>query len=168
MVEKVQGAFDVDLQRRRHMMGFLFLLGLQGIVEVLQKRHVFRNRVLEVLLVDLMDTAVDDRLFHRLQTFLAADNQFAERQDEIRLQSERTVFLGVVQVDIHRIDVLGAGRADMNDLAVEALHESRVLRFRIADDHIVIRHQEGVGDLTLGAEGFTGTRGTEDQAVRVL
>ena len=60
------------------MMGFLFLLGLQGVVEVLQKRHVLRNRVLEVLLINLMDTAVDDRFLHRLQAFLAAHDQFTE------------------------------------------------------------------------------------------
>ena len=56
----------------------------------------------------------------------------------------------------------------MNDLAVEALHESRVLCLRITDDHIIIRHQKGIGDLTLGTEGLTGTGSTEDQAVRVL
>ena len=56
----------------------------------------------------------------------------------------------------------------MNDLAVESLHESRVFCLRIADDHIVIRHQEGIGDLSFRAEGFTGTGSTEDQAVWVL
>ena len=38
----------------------------------------------------------------------------------------------------------------------------------IADDDVIIRDQEGVGDLTLGAEGFAGTRGAENQAVGVL
>ena len=30
-----------------------------------------------------MDTAVNDRLFNGLQALLAADDQFAERQDEV-------------------------------------------------------------------------------------
>ena len=168
VVEQIQGAFDVDLKRRCHMMGFFFFLFQKSVIQILQKRHVLRDGILEVLLVDLMDTAVNNRFFDGLQAFLSADNEFTERQYEVRFQRDRVILLRVVQVDVHRVDVLGAGRADMNDLAVEALHESRVLSLRIADDHIVIRHQEGIGNLTLGAEGFTGTGGTENQAVRVL
>ena len=65
------------------MMGFFFFLFQKSVIQILQKRHVLRDGILEVLLVDLMDTAVDDRLFNRLQALLAADNQFAERQDEV-------------------------------------------------------------------------------------
>lgn len=38
----------------------------------------------------------------------------------------------------------------------------------IADDDVIIRNQEGVGNLTLGAEGFAGTGGSQNQAVGVL
>ena len=168
VVEEVQGSLHIDLQRRRHMVGFLFLLLKEGVVEVLQKRHVFRHRILEIFLVDLVYTTVDDRLFHRLQAFLAADHQLAERQDEVGFQGQRVILIRVVLVDIHRIHVLGGSRADVDDLALQLLHQGGVLRLRITDDHIIIRHQESIGDFTLGAEGLTGTGSSEDQAVRVL
>ena len=38
----------------------------------------------------------------------------------------------------------------------------------IADDDVIIRNQEGVGNLTLGAEGFAGTGGAQNQAIGVL
>ena len=42
------------------------------------------------------------------------------------------------------------------------------LAFRIANDDIIICDQEGVGNLTLGAEGFAGTGRAQNQAVRVF
>ena len=115
-----------------------------------------------------MDTAVDDRLFHRLEAFLPADDQLAKGKDKVRLQSNRVILLRIVRVDIHGIDILRTGRTDLDNLTVKAVHQRCVFRFRIADDNVVIRHQERIGDLTLGAEGFTGTGCAEDQAVRVF
>ena len=40
--------------------------------------------------------------------------------------------------------------------------------FRVADDNIIIRHQKSVADLTLCAEGFTGTGSAQNQTVGVL
>ena len=152
VVEEVQGSLDVDLKGGRHMVGFLFLLLKQCLIKILQKRHVLRPRIIEIALVNVMDTSVDDCLFHRLQAFLSADDQLAQRQDEIGLQGDGVVLLGVVRVDVHWIDILRAGRGNVNDLSVEPLDQRRVLGLRIADDNIVICHQEGVGDLTLGRE----------------
>ena len=64
---------------------FLLILLHQLIVQILQNRHVLRTGIIEIRLINLMDTAVDDRLFDRLQSFLAADHQLAERQDEVSL-----------------------------------------------------------------------------------
>lgn len=168
VVEEVQGSLHIDFHRRCHMMGFLLLLLKECVVKVLQERHVLRHRILEILLVDLMDTAVNDRLFHRLQAFLAADYQLAERQDEVGFEGKRVIFFTVVCIYIHRIHVLGGCRGNVDDLAFQLLHQGGVLRFRITDDHVVIRHQESIGDLALGTEGLTGTGRSEDQAVRVL
>ena len=41
-------------------------------------------------------------------------------------------------------------------------------RFRVTDDDIITGKQKAVGDLTLGAEGLTGTRRTQNQAVGVF
>ena len=73
-----------------------------------------------------------------------------------------------LRVDVHRVDILRAGRADFNDLPLKFLHQCRVLGFRIAHDYIVIRHQERIGDFSLGREGFTGTGSTQNQPVGVF
>ena len=42
------------------------------------------------------------------------------------------------------------------------------LTFRVADDNIIVRHEERIANLTLCAEGLAGAGGAEDQAVGVL
>ena len=86
VVEHVQGAGDVNLQRRGNILGFLFLLRQKGIVQILQHGHILRNRRFQILSVDHADAAVDDGLFHRLQALLAAHDQFAQGEDEVRFQ----------------------------------------------------------------------------------
>ena len=40
---------------------------------------------------------------------------------------------------------------------MQTLHQRSVLTFWVADDNIIVRHEERIADLTLCAEGFTGT-----------
>ena len=42
------------------------------------------------------------------------------------------------------------------------------LTFWVADDNIIVCHEERIADLTLCTEGFTGAGGAEDQAIGVL
>ena len=42
------------------------------------------------------------------------------------------------------------------------------LTFWVADDNIIVRHEERIADLTLCAEGFTGTGSAQNQTVGVL
>jgi len=42
------------------------------------------------------------------------------------------------------------------------------LTFRVTNDDIIVRHEECVADLTLCAEGFTGTGSAQNQTVGVL
>lgn len=42
------------------------------------------------------------------------------------------------------------------------------LTFWVADDDIIVRHEECIADLTLCAERFAGAGGAEDQAIGVL
>ena len=42
------------------------------------------------------------------------------------------------------------------------------LTFRVTDDDIIVRHEERITDLTLCAEGFTGTGSAQNQTVGVL
>ena len=48
------------------------------------------------------------------------------------------------------------------------MNQSRIFRFGVADDNIVIRNQERIGDFTLCGKGFTGTGSTQNQSVGVL
>ena len=42
------------------------------------------------------------------------------------------------------------------------------LTFWVANDNIIVRHEERIADLTLCAEGFTGTGSAQNQTVGVL
>ena len=42
------------------------------------------------------------------------------------------------------------------------------LTFRVTDDNIIVCHEECVADLTLCAEGFTGTGSAQNQTVRTF
>ena len=77
MIENVQRTGDVDFKRRRQIMRFGFMLGAQEVVQILKDRHIFRQGICQIILIQVPDAAVDDGLFDRLQAVLAADNQLA-------------------------------------------------------------------------------------------
>ena len=74
-----------------------------------------------------MNTTVNDSLLNRLKPFLAAHNKLTQRQDKIRLKSNRIIIIGIVHVDIHRVDVLTAGRTYLNNLTAKPFYQSTVL-----------------------------------------
>ena len=51
---------------------------------------------------------------------------------------------------------------------MQTLHQRGIFRFRVQNFHLIGSQQEAVGDLTLGAERFTGTRCAENQAIGVF
>ena len=51
---------------------------------------------------------------------------------------------------------------------MQTLNKRCVLRFRVTDDNIIIGKQKAVGDFSFCAEGLTGTRRTQNQAVGVF
>ena len=51
---------------------------------------------------------------------------------------------------------------------MQTLHQRSVLCLRVTDDDIIVRHKERIADLTLCAEGFTGTGSAQNQAIGVL
>ena len=168
VVKQFQRTLNIDFQGGRYMVGFLFVLLQKGIIQILKDRHILRSRIVEISLIDLMHTTVDNRLFDRLQAVLTAHNQLTEGQDKIGFQCYGIVILRVVQVDVHRVDIVGTGRTDFYHLTIELVNQSRIFRFGVADDNIVIRNQERIGDFTLCGKGFTGTGRTQNQSVGVL
>ena len=168
MVEHVEGAGDVDFQRRGDVLRLFLILRPQQVVQILQNGHILRARIVEVVLIHQPHTAVNDGFLHRLQSVLAAHNQFTQRQDKVGFQRQRAFIVRIVQVQVHRVDVVGGGGRNLDDLPVQALHQRRVLGLRVADDDIIRSQQEAVGDLALGAEGFAAARRTQNQAVGVF
>ena len=78
MIEHIQRTRYIDFQRRGDVLGLLLVLRPQQVVQILQNRHIFRARVVEIILVDQPHTAVDDGFLHRLQTIFTAHDQLAQ------------------------------------------------------------------------------------------
>ena len=174
MVKHIQRAGDIDFQSRCDVLRFLFVLFPEGIVQVLQNGHILRLGVVQVVPVDQAHTTVNDGLFHGCKAVLAAHNQFAQGQDEVRFQGQRVILVAVIQIQVHGIDIAGrtvvalARGGQSDDLTVEGFNQGNVLSFGVADDDVIRGDKESIADLTLGREGLTGTGGAENQAVGVL
>ena len=115
-----------------------------------------------------MHATVNNRLFNGLQAVLTSHNQLAEGEDKVRFQGNRVIVLRVVDVDVHGIDIVGTGRTDLDYLTFKLVNQRRIFCFRVADDNVIIRHEERIGNLTLCGEGFTGTRRTKDKPIGIL
>ena len=74
----------------------------EDVVQVLQNGHLVRGGVAEIFLINQTDRAVNDGLFDGFQTTLAAHNQLAEGEDEVRFQGDGALFCGVLSRDILR------------------------------------------------------------------
>ena len=173
MVESVQIAIHVQLQTGRQTLRLWFGLLLDFPVQILQNGHILRLGISDIGTVDCPNSPVNERLFHRGKTFPATGRHLAEGQDEVGLQRQRVIIFGVVQVDIHRIQVecpaaSAAGGGKPDHLSAQTLHQGEILRFRVTDQDIVLGDQKHIQDLPLGREGLTAAGGAENQAVGCL
>ena len=140
----------------------------QNVVEVFENRHLLRNGIGKVVLIDHTDASVNDGLFNGLQAVLAANNQLAHGEDEVGLQGQRVFLFGVVDIDVQRIDVVGTDGRNADNLTAELLYQRVILGFGIADDNVIFCDEEGVGHFSFRREGLTTTGSTEDQSVGVF
>ena len=168
IVEQLQRTLHIDFQCSRHMMGFFLVLLEKCVIQILKNGHIFRNRIVKISLVNLMHTTVNNRLFNGLQAVLTSHNQLAEGKNEVCFQGNRVIILRVVDIDVHGIDIVGTGRTDLDYLTFKLVNQRRIFCFRVADDNVIIRHEERIGNLTLCGEGFTGTRRTKDKPIGIL
>ena len=122
VVEQIQGAFHIDFQRSSNMMSFFLVLLEQGVVQILKDGHILRAGVRKIFAVDQMHTAVNDGFLHRQKPFLATHHKFAQGKDKVGFQGKRVIFLGVVGVDVHRVDELGTVGTDFDDLTFQPVH----------------------------------------------
>lgn len=168
MVEDVEGATDVNLQCRRDEPGFLFRLLQKDSVQISQDGNILRLGLIQIGLINHAHAPVDDGLFNGLEALSTADDELTQGENEVGFQGQRTFVLGVVQIDVHGINVVTAGRRDLDDLALQTLHQRVILALRIADGDVVLGDEKGIGDLALGGEGLAAARGAQDQAIRVF
>ena len=107
MIEYIEGAGYIDFKGRSDILSFLFFLFPEQVIQILQNGHILRARVIEIGLIDQAHTAVDDGFLHRLQALLTTHNQLTQAEDKIRLEGQRAFIIRVVQVQVHRIDIVG-------------------------------------------------------------
>ena len=105
VVEHIEGAGNIDFKCGGDVLRFLFILGAEGIIQVLQNRHILRFGVVEVVPVDDTHTAVNDGFFYRSKPVLAANDQLTQRQDKVGFQRQRVIVITVIQIQVHRVDV---------------------------------------------------------------
>ena len=144
-----QAAMHIQFQCRRDTLRLRLRLPLDLVIQIFQQRHIFRAGVCDIWAVHDPHGTVNDRFFHWLQTVPTACRQFAERQDKVRFQRQRVIILAVIEVDIHRVHILRAGRRDFDDLAFQTVHQRKIFRLRVADQDIVLCVQEHTHDGTL-------------------
>ena len=107
MVEHVKAPGNVKLQRRRDTRRFRLRLLQKLVVEVAQNRHFLRVGVCKERTVHVPNGAVNDGLIDGLQALLAAYDKLAEGEDKVGFQRKGAVVLAVIEVNIHRVHILG-------------------------------------------------------------
>ena len=109
MVEHSQRTIDVDFQCRGDTLRLPFLLLPQAVVQITERRHILRLRVVQIFLVDQRQAAVNDRLFLRLHAIPCAHDKFAQGKNEVRFHAQRVIIVRIVEVNVHRVDVVFTG-----------------------------------------------------------
>ena len=127
VVEEVQRTVDIEVQRLGHTVRLRDVLGLQRLHQVAQDGHILRSGVCEVGLVDLLHRPVDDRLFDGLQSRLAPHDELAEGKHEVAFQRQGVLLVRVVKVDVQGVEVVGAGRGQLDDLSAQPAHQGRIV-----------------------------------------
>ena len=155
VVEHIQRTGDIDFKGGGNVLRFLFVLCAEGVIQVLQHRHILRFRVVEIVPVDDAHTTVNDGFLHRRKPVLTAHDQLAQRQDKVGFQAQRVIIIAVIQIQVHRIDIAGrtvvalAGGRQLNDLTVQTLHQRCIFALRVTDDDVILGADEKrIGDLT--------------------
>lgn len=127
VIKNIQRAGHIQVQCLRYPVRLRQVLVEQGLVEVRQNRHILRAGVCQIGAIDCFHGTVYHGAFNRFQTCFAAHDQLTERQHKIRLQGQRTIIFGVVQVDVQRIHIVLAGGRKFDDLPMQPLDQRVIL-----------------------------------------
>ena len=109
VVEHPQRTIDIDFQCRGDALRLPFFLLPQAVIQITENRHILRLRVIQIFLIDQRQASVNDGFFFRLHAIPCAHDKFTQGKDEIRFHAQRVIIVRIVQVNVHRIDVVPAG-----------------------------------------------------------
>ena len=165
VIKEVQRTVHIQIQRLGHPVGLRDALRQQRLHQVAQDGHILRPGVREVGLVDLLHRPVDDRFLDGLQPRLATHDELAEGQHEVTFQRQGVLLIRIIQVDVQRVHIVGAGRGQPDHLPAQPLHQGRILVLRVADDDVIFGGQDDEGDLPLTAHGLAAARCAKHQPV---
>ena len=171
MIKEVLAAVDEHFKGVSHSQSdFALLMKLP--LQIGEKRHlVLRRLILNEVLVDTLNTLINDRTFLRRKSVAAANNDLTQGDQEVGLvrnDLHRIAEHIIINGNVHRVDVLFRVAGDTDKLSVERRHKRKILAFGITDDNIVHGCQKAVENFTLNAETLACARCSEDKPVRVF
>ena len=127
VIKHIQRAGHIQVQCLRYPVRFRQVLVEQGLVQIGEDGHILRAGARQIGAVDGFHGTVYHGAFNRFQTCFAAHDQLTERQHKIRLQGQRAVIFGIIQVDVQRVHIVLAGRRKFNDLPMQPLDQRIIL-----------------------------------------
>lgn len=83
VVEYVQGTGNINFQCCCQPLCFRLVLLAEKIVQVFQNRHLLRNRISQIFLINQSDTTVNNCLLDWFQACFSTYDQLAERKNEV-------------------------------------------------------------------------------------
>ena len=127
VVKHIQRAGHIQVECLRYPVRFRQVLVEQGLVQIGEDGHILWAGVCQIGAVDDFHGTVYHGAFNRFQTCFAAHDQLTERQHKIRLQGQRAVIFGIIQVDVQRIHIVLAGGRKFDDLPMQPLDQRVIL-----------------------------------------
>ena len=149
-----------------------FALLIKLLLQIGEKRYLFRCRlILDKMLVDALNTFVDNRAFLSGKTVATSDNDLTKRNQEVGLICDhfhRIAEQIIVNGNVHRVDMLFGIACNSDKLSVQSRNKRKILSFGVADDYVINCCKKAVEYFTLYAETLACTRRTEDKSIRIF
>ena len=95
------------------------------------------------------------------QAVLAAYHQLTEGKQKIRFHGKGAVLVIQTDFNIHRVDVVGAVRGNLNDLPAQPPYQRGIFPHRVNDNDAVTCGKKDVYQFPLGGKALAGARGAQ-------
>ncbi len=136
MRENVQAAAGEQLDCKRYVAGFRFILRKQFRVQIFERRRVSAV-IHHVTAVYVCHTTVNDG-FALCAQLARADELFTKAHDKLGFQEHRVFAVTIVAGHVHCVNVVLASCGKVDDLTTQRTDKGRVLSLRVYYNNIVI------------------------------